>query len=279
MYNNNNFGYGLGGGVNQNMPPKIKPTNAISEQEFREMIKDGAGVKSSIQILDEDTKKAICTHRNPATGESGLELIDSNDNLWKCKACGRLVNPLTDLDQKYIQDITNAMINIMETIKISWQNVPVDIIQNYFAAEAIIEKIPLLGKQAQSFMNSAFNQNPYTVNNQQNNAFSVLNGLTNGINPMSGLFNQGGYQQPNQWQQPNYNYQQNYQQGYQSGMQPQYNQQQMQQGGVSNAFGYNSPDANAMSNPNGVIMPDQQHQKNGETSVPAPREHLNVKLK
>lgn len=284
-YYNNQYNYGFGGGVQYQQPQKINATNALSKEEFEEMLRNGKGFQNSIAITEEDTNKAKCTHRHPGTGV--LTLNRQEDGSYVCDACGRHVKMLDNIDMNYITDITTKMVDIMETIKIMWQNIPVDMINTYFLIEPVLEKIPLIAKMANGQFNSIYNNDqnsPYTNVPPQNNAFSMLNNLTNGINPMGNMFqqppmygqyNMGMYQQAPYQQQfnPNIQYGQSNQMGY----------NQPNPTGVvangNNPFGYNgpapAPQQPVQTAPNNVTLPPT----NGEgNKPPQPRVDNNVKV-
>lgn len=295
-YYNNNHNY-VGGAVNMNRPPQVKPTNGISKEKYRELINSGGSNKVDVAITEDDYTKALCTHRDPTTGEDGLVAIDYENSIYRCRACGRTVHIIENMTTEDVSNAAKHLIDCMETMKVIWAQIPEDVLKNYFDIEAVIEKVPHFAKFAVNYLNT-LNQNPYNINNPTTNSFAVFNTLMGGgVMPGYGMpqqtvYNHGynpAYGQGMPQQQPIYN------QGMGMSSQPVYPvgnagfagnpayNNQMMQNGVSNTFGNNfAPTPNAgqqeMKHPNGIIMPDQNKPVNNGNPAPSGIEQTSVSL-
>lgn len=225
MYNNNFQNQNMGMGVNVNRPQKIRATNGLSVEEWKERLNNNKAVSSKITLTENDLIKCKCTHRDPVNYNSVLVQKSTGD--YYCPVCGREFTFDQDIDVEKATQICKDFIDLAETIKTIWMTIPVNFIEEYFEAEALVEKFPLILDLAiKNFNTITKNTNPYQYNNRNNSGFQMLGNIYGGG---MNQYNPYQYQQQNMMNTP---MNMNNMGGYNN----------MQTQGYLNAgFGYNSP--------------------------------------
>ena len=152
----------------------------------------------SLGITKEDQLRAICMHRDI----EGHNMLDQDPvtGQVKCKICGKAFNIVDNCTDKEIQDAVDNLLDILQTTKTMYYDMPSDAAKKFYTILALIEKIPGLYKLATE--NFAKHENAINGWNFYGNGSIIAdyNNLYNGFTPQMQMM--GGYQQPMGFAQP-----------------------------------------------------------------------------
>lgn len=256
---NNNYGMGMqqgyqfNGAQNGQLP---KVPNVLSEAEIKELQQQRSVF--TLGLTKKEMLQGICNHRT-ADGMNDTLVYDNATGLATCTICGYTFRPIEpDVSYDSIKDSTDRIIDILQTIKILYTDLPAESAKEYFQIIPLIAKVPQLFEfAAKNFAKHEYNMWSYQGSNM--GGMAMLQNLSN----MFGGMNMG---QP-MMNQPQFNgYATTPQQpvGYPNGMgtgQPMMNQPQM----GANPFGYpgasaGNPALNTGANPamSGGYVPQSQ---------------------
>ena len=185
MNNNfNNFYY------NYNKPKLPEPTNPLSKDEMA-MLKQKAP-QFSLAVSQVDALQAICTHRD----QNGETLIQNADGSVTCAICGKTFTPV-NADPQTIEQIFKSVVDVLETMKIMYMDIPNDVTKAYFQMIPYLEKGPQLYKIANDHY-SRYNNSGVMARDFNNggNAFALYSALMNPAMAMGGMNPAMGYAQP-----------------------------------------------------------------------------------
>lgn len=190
---------------NQNAPymgayvPNYQPatdiawTNPLTDKE-RAMLKE-KDTGLVLAATEKELAQAKCTHRDPE--KRCATLVQLSNGSWKCTQCGAEFN-LVDLPAEEVAKYVYGLIDVIQTAKLMYVNLPPSSVVSYFSMIPFLEKLPKFYETAQDVFKRAngaqsMNQYQYTSNpwDMLNNAIS---------NPGYGMPMNYGYQQ----QQPYY---------------------------------------------------------------------------
>ena len=223
-------GYQFNGMQNGQMP---KIPNVLNAEEIKELQQQRS--QFSLGLTKKEALQAACNHRT-ADGMQDSLVYDSVTGVATCTICGYQFRPVeADASYDTIKDASDRIVDILQTIKIMYTDLPAEAAKEYFQIITLIGKIPQLFEfAAKNFAKHEYNG--WSYNNHNMGGIAMLQNL-------STMF--GGMQMPNFQQQPmpQFNgYAMNPQQtvGYPNGMMPQ--QPNM------NPFGYAGA-SQAMPNP------------------------------
>lgn len=236
--------YGMQGGYQFNgmngQMPKIP--NVLNAEEIKELQQQRS--QFSLGLTKKESLQAACNHRT-ADGMQDTLVYDNVTGIATCTICGYQFRPVeAEATYETIKEASDRLVDILQTIKIMYTDLPAEAAKEYF------QIIPLIGKVPQLFEFAAKNfakheYNGWSYNNHNMGGIAMLQNL-------SSMF--GGGMQPNFVQQPQFNgYAMNPQQpvGYPNGMAPQMPGQ--------NPFGYPGASAPMMGMPNPAMgAPVQQ---------------------
>ena len=173
----------------QQMP---KRSNYLTDEEMDELIQQRQDF--NLALTREEQLKSICNHID----KDGRDMLvqDKDDPEYVvCKRCGQRFKPLlTDAPVEYIKGLSQEYINVLQTIKLMFVDMPTDIARSFFTTIGLAQKTPELFKLAAQNM-SKYYVNPYAQQKQSESYMGLLNNFMNGA---GGGF---GFQQP-QYQQP-----------------------------------------------------------------------------
>lgn len=211
--------------------PMQKFNNVLNQEEILKLQQKSQ--EFSLAITEEEMLRGVCNHRN-ADGTGDALVFDPITGEARCTICGYKFRPVdADSTIDNIKDSVANVIDILQTIKLMYMDLPANAAKEYFPIIPLLEKIPQLFEFAAKNMtkHEAYN---WQYNNGNMSGVAMFNNLQNmfasgmGFNPAMGY---GMPQQPMMGQpvQPNPALQGGY------GM-PQ--QPMMGQPGV-NPFGYN----------------------------------------
>lgn len=154
--------------------PKLpEPTNPLSNEEMA-LLKQKAP-QFSLAVSQVDQLQAICTHRN----QNGDTLVQNADGSVTCTICGKTFTPV-NADQQTVEQIFKSVVDVLETMKIMYMDIPNDVTKGYFQMIPYLEKGPQLYKIASDhysrYGNSSVMSKDY---NNGGNAFALYSALMN----------------------------------------------------------------------------------------------------
>lgn len=170
--------------------PQQKFNNPLSPEEIQKLQKKGA--QFSLGITQEEWMRGICNHRN-AEGTADTLVYDQLTGEARCTICGYKFKPIeADVSIEDIKDDVERIIDILQTIKLMYIDLPAEAAREYFQIIPLLEKIPQL------FEFAAKNMTKHETYNWQYNNKNM--GAINMFNNLQSLFGGGmvnpGYQQP-----------------------------------------------------------------------------------
>ena len=218
-------------GVQPQMMPVRK--NTLTDEELKKL--SGEKQQFNLALTEKEHLKAVCNH----IGQDGRDMLEQdpmNPNGVICKICGYSFEPIaSEAPIEYVKEKSQEYINILQTIKLMFVDMPTDVSRTFFDTIGLAMKTPELFELASKNLAKYDNYNPYGNNYQSTSAMGLLSYFMNSMG-------QGGF-------------------GFQA--QPVYQQPQMQgfqqpqmQGFQQNPFGY--PGASQFGQPMGGYQPQMQ---------------------
>ena len=175
-----NFGYNAApqmtyGGIAPQAMPKFRST--LTPEEIDQLQKK-QGV-FSLEITDEEHLKAVCNHR--VADGSRDSLVQEPDGTVCCTICGYKFKPVSNtISKENIEDVCESITDILQTIKIMYQDFPADVARKYFDTIPLVNKIPQLFEfAAKNLQKYESMQNGYYMNNASVGAMTALHNLNN----------------------------------------------------------------------------------------------------
>lgn len=176
-------------------------------QEDRNMLRSQAPEFDVLSIPKEEMVKSRCAHRDPVN--KVLTVTDKGDGTYRCTQCGEEFN-IVDITEDEAEKYVNTLIDMLQTTKMMYLDLPPATIEQYFQMIPFLKKLPKLYKLAHDTFERATGQssvgqaymsgNPWFTMGQA--VSGVYNGMPGYVPPMN------NYQNPYQYQQPQYGYQQ-----------------------------------------------------------------------
>lgn len=195
----NNFNYGMPNMAGYNymgaQQPIPKFNNPLTAEEIKKLQKNSN--QFSLTMTEDEYLRSVCNHRN-AEGTADTLVYDSYTGEATCTICGYKFKPVdasTTMDS-IKGDVAN-IIDILQTIKLMYIDLPAEAAKEYFQIIPMLEKIPQLFDFAAKNMtkHEAFN---WQYNNRNMGAMNMFQNLQNMF--ASGFTSQQYAQQP--YQQP-----------------------------------------------------------------------------
>lgn len=190
MINNNQY-YQQPFGYNQ--PPQAQPkmTEVLTPEEIKILTKQSQ--TNGLAISNVEILEGKCCHRY--NGVSVLE--HRGGDTFYCPICKHSFHLLENLTQEQVQEITDTAIDLLQTIKTMYVDVPPKVGQEFFQVMALIEKFPFMYKLASDDINRYGGGN-YGMNTSGTpDGFGMLYSLTGpGQQYYPPQYNATGYQTP-----------------------------------------------------------------------------------
>lgn len=204
MYDNNGMMMGqqptMGGYAYQGMgQPVQKINNVLTPDQIKRLQQKSQNF--SLAISEEEMLRGICTHRN-AEGTADALVFDPMTGIARCTICGYEFKPIDpDIKPENLKADVDNIVDILQTIKLMYVDLPAEAAKEYFPIIPLIEKIPQLFEFAAKNMakHEIFN---WQYNNRNMGAVSMFNNLqnmfANGVAYNPAYNNMNGYmpQQP-----------------------------------------------------------------------------------
>lgn len=199
MFDNNNAGmYGIpqGTGYNYNgMQPNqmgAKIPNTLTNEEIAKLMQKEN--QFTLQVTETEKLRAICTHRTQ--DGMGDTIVEDQAGECRCYICNYAFRPLApDTSIEVLEESIANVIDILQTIKLLYINMPPEAAREYFMIIPLIEKIPKLFEYACKDYAKHANFNSYSYNNRNMSTMNLFNMV------MGGGFNNMGMPQYNPQQQ------------------------------------------------------------------------------
>lgn len=176
-----NNGMGMGGmyapgyqyqGIN---PQMVKQMNYLSPEEIAEL-QESQNV-FSLGLTQRESLQAACNHR-VADGSKDSLIYDANTGEATCQICGYKFRPVSaDESIDDIKDAADRLVDILQTIKIMYADLPQQAAREYFQIIPLINKIPELFQYAARNYNK-HELNAWQYNNRNMGAMAMLNNLS-----------------------------------------------------------------------------------------------------
>ena len=184
-------------GVGPQNVPQMK--NHLTQEEIQKLMQK----ENSFSLVVTETEKlrATCNHRlyaPDATGKTDAITEDPVTGACRCAICGYEFRPIdTTTSVDTLKDSVADVLDILQTIKLIYVDMPDDVAREFYVIIPLMEKIPQLFERAVKNYVKYDNQNPYGFNNRNMNAvqlFNMMSGyLTGQVMPQ---MQQNPYQQP-----------------------------------------------------------------------------------
>ena len=164
--------------------PKIQ--NVLSPEEIKALQQQKD--KFNLGLTEKESLQGACNHRS-ADGMKDALTIDPVTGLVHCSICGYQFKPI-DENTSYddIKAATDQVVDILQTIKLIYTDIPHDAAREYFQIIPLIDKIPQLFKYASKSF-AKYDVNGWTYNNNNMGGIQMLQNLSN-------MFGGGMPQQP-----------------------------------------------------------------------------------
>lgn len=157
----------------------------------------------SLKVSKTEMDRAICTHKEPNSQRYSVRPADDGTGDLICTICGARFNPDV-IDIKKVEESVKDIINILQSVKLQYVNIPPATARQYYALIPFIEKLPMMYKISlenfERFSPTAVNNQPvYNSQNMLNAYKNVIGGFNPYYNPamMGGYGYNTGYQDPN----------------------------------------------------------------------------------
>lgn len=168
--------YGTPGYMYQGMTPQqqVKQNNVLTPEQIKQLQQNQE--QFSLSITQEEYWRGICNHRT-ADGFNDALVEDPNTGCVTCTICGYTFKPLDpNVSLDSIKDSVEVIIDILQTIKLLYVDLPDEAAKEYFQIIPLIGKIPQLFEFAAK--NMAKHDNiAWTYNNRNMGAAAMLKNL------------------------------------------------------------------------------------------------------
>lgn len=198
----------MGGYAYQGMAqPVQKFNNALTPEQIKKLQQKGE--QFSLSITEEEWLRGVCNHRN-AEGTADTLVFDPLTGEARCTICGYKFRPIeADVSPDEIKQDVERIVDILQTIKLMYIDLPPAAAKEYF------QIIPLIGKIPQLFDFAMKNMTKHETYNWQYNNRNM--GAINMFNNLQSMFSNGMMGQPMQQPQPGYYQQTPYNMGMNNG--------------------------------------------------------------
>ena len=177
MANFQNMGY-----AQPNQVARPQMTNPLTDEQ-RKLLQQSEDA-FDLKIKPEELARAICTHKDPATGT--FATIPNPDGSVTCKICHQTFRP-NDVDEEYVTRSVEGFLNTLQLLKMIGVDLNDEVIRQFFAIIPYVERVPKLYKLVNKIFNKYNNQSPVMPNTAGQNTMGLFNMLTNPAVPLGGM--------------------------------------------------------------------------------------------
>jgi hypothetical protein len=181
-------------GYQQQQAPKIM--NVLSDEEIKTL--QSSNSQFSLGLTQREVLQSACNHRKADGSETSL-VYDPETGVARCTICGYEFRPIeADTNYDTIKDSADRLVDILQTIKLMYVDLPSASAREYFQIIPLIEKVPQLFQFAAKNFNK-HEYNAWSYNNHNMGGVALFNNLNQTfgapiqpqVNPYA-----GGMQQP-----------------------------------------------------------------------------------
>lgn len=193
MYNNGMGQPMMGGYAYQGMQnPTPKFNNVLTQEQIKQLQQKQQ--QFSLGLTEEERLRGICNHRS-ADGNSDTLVFDPVTGTARCVICGHEFKPIDpDMGLDSIRSAADTVVDILQTIKLMYIDLPAEAGAEYFQIIPLIEKIPQL------FEFAAKNMAKHEIYNWQYNGKNM--GAVSMFQNLQNMFASGVGFNPNMQPQP-----------------------------------------------------------------------------
>ena len=192
MYDANNFMTNPAGGYVYNgvQQPQQKFNNVLTPEQIKKL--QQKGTEFSLAITEDEMLRGSCNHRNiDGTGDS-LSFDPVTQEAY-CTICGYKFRPVdASITPEEIQEDVNKIVDVLQTIKIMFVDLPPAAAMEFFPIIPLLEKVPKLFELAVKNMNK-HEYNGWNYSNRNMGAMNMFNNLQNIFAGMNNYQAQPGF--------------------------------------------------------------------------------------
>ena len=155
----------------------------LTQDELQSIIQPN-GDQFSLQITEDEKRRAICNHRT-VDGTNDVIVPDGDDGSCKCLFCGYKFKPVDEnMSKEEIQEAVDQVVDILQTVKMFYVNFPPEAAREYMQIIPLLEKLPKLFDYAMKDFAQHVEFDPMRYNNRGMNAYSMFSAIIGGGMPM-----------------------------------------------------------------------------------------------
>lgn len=177
-----------------------KMVQPLTPEQIKQL-KSSGGNGFNLKVDEIEFLRARCTHKE----NGNIALIRNNDGTSTCPICGARFT-LLDKDAEEVRDITSMIIDVLQSVKTFYLDIPENYVLEYFNMLPYLEKLPQFYDVA---IHNFAKYESGSFLNQNNNmyGFQMLNAVTSpGFGNMGMQPQVNPYGAPNMGMQPNMGY-------------------------------------------------------------------------
>ena len=184
MFNqfNQNFGFYPQAGMQYNQMPTAKMTQVLTPEQIKQLRTTSS--QFSLQVDPIEITRSLCTHKD----NGKIAVLDNGDGTVTCSVCGARFK-LVDWETTQVQEATNMFLDILQSIKTYYLDIPESYVTEYFKMIPLLEKVPKFFELALHNFRKYEQGNPYQQGRNMY-GFNMLNAITGpsmgmgmGVNP------------------------------------------------------------------------------------------------
>lgn len=169
-----------------------KQKNALTSEEIKLLA--GNNPQFSLKLGQTEYLRAVCTHRTE-DGTHDTLVMDQVTGKFRCTVCGYvfdIIDPSTSKEE--IRESISLVQDIMQTAKILYIDMPVNVAREYMQIIAMLDKLPEFFEiAANNYLKHETSLAGWNYNNKNAGAaqlFNILNnGMSGGAYPQAGMVN------------------------------------------------------------------------------------------
>ena len=177
-----------------------KFNNFLSDEEINALRQKGP--EFSLGLTQDEILRSGCNHREKGGMKDSLTQ-DPVSGKYVCTICGEKFNPITDDTEEAVTEWMERGVDILNTIKLMYYDLPSNPAREYFQILPLIKKVPQIYKLAVESFNKHDASQGWRYGNQQPGAVSMFMNMANNVFGQAPMY--GGYPQAPVGQAPMYN--------------------------------------------------------------------------
>jgi len=155
-----------------------KYNNFLSDEEVKALRQKGP--EFSLGLTQDEIIRAGCNHREIG-GMKDTLTQDPLTGKYVCTICGEKFNPVTDDTEEAVTEWMERGVDILNTIKMMYYDLPANPAREYFQILPLIKKVPQIYKLAVESFNKHDVSQGWKYGNQQPDAVSMFMNMNNNV--------------------------------------------------------------------------------------------------